>query len=388
LFASTLADSGLFSLLLRAGLALLLAFATGVFFGGPLVRGLRRLRVRDDNEKGDSAELDALHASKKNTPTMGGVLIVSGFLVGTLGFADLGTFAVIATILTVLLLAGVGACDDIVKLRTSGQGFTRKGKLAVLCVAGLALGMSLYAAYSGEANVALAEGALSDTAAAIAEGAALERTPHAARIDVASVEVPLTGGLTLSLGLAFILFAALVLVATTNAVNFTDGLDGLAGGTGSLTLLTYTVVAAIAGHEPLAAALSVVHVPAAREACVLGAALLGGTLGFLWHNGYPARLFMGDTGSLALGGGIACLALLCKQELLLLVAGGVFVFEGLSVALQIGYFKLTGGKRLFKIAPIHHHYQFLGLTETHVTLRFWIVGALLAGLSLFAYLGG
>jgi len=180
-----------------------------------------------------------------------------------------------------------------------------------------------------------------------------------------------------------VLFAALVVVATCNAVNLTDGLDGLAAGSSAFTLVVYTAIAYAVGRTDFSSHLRLPFVPGAGEAAVVGAATLGATLAFLWFNAHPAEVFMGDTGSLALGGAIATLALSAKQELLLPLAGGVFVIEALSVLLQVVSFRLTG-RRILRIAPLHHHFEFAGLCETKVTVRLWIVAAVLATLALAA----
>jgi phospho-N-acetylmuramoyl-pentapeptide-transferase len=374
----------------RAAMAALTAFAIGIVVGPPLIRALRRKKIGEANGKGDSARLDALHEGKKGTPTMGGLLIVGAALGSTLLFARIETFFVRLLILAVSALAAIGWVDDRRKLTSRGRGLSARRKLALQVAVGLAVGVAMQVHYM-KGTLAVErmpdEIAQVDVSAAFGGGAGLVTIPPAAHaapanlVEGTTVYVPFSKGARIGLGLAFVLFAGLVVASTVNAVNFTDGLDGLAAGTSSFALLVFTVIAYVVGRSDFSRYLELPFVPGAGEAAVVGAALLGATLAFLWFNAYPAEVFMGDTGSLALGGAIAVLALAVKQELLLFVAGGVFALEGISVALQIASFKLTG-RRIFRIAPIHHHFQFGGLFETKVTTRLWIVGAILAVLAL------
>jgi len=357
----------------RAAMAAVTAFAIGLAAGPRVIAFLKRRKIGEKGEKGDSRALDDLHRSKKDTPTMGGILIVGATLASTLLFARLDAFFVEIGLFAMLALAALGFVDDRAKLLTRGRGTSARQKLYVQAAIGLAIGLAIYAHYALADHVALAmdfsmgEDEMKPVAANFVRGTALY--------------VPFAKGASFGLGLGYAVFAAFVVVATCNAVNFTDGLDGLAAGCSSLTLLVYVAIAYVVGRADFTSYLRLPFVPGAGEAAVFGAAALGATLAFLWFNAHPAEVFMGDTGSLALGGIIAALALSVKQELLLVLAGGVFVVEGLSVVLQIASFRLTG-KRIFRIAPIHHHFQFGGAFETKVTTRFWIVGAILATLAL------
>ncbi|GIW72910.1 MAG: phospho-N-acetylmuramoyl-pentapeptide-transferase [Planctomycetota bacterium] len=376
----------------RAALAALTAFALGLVLGPPVIRWLRAHRIGERPEKGDSARLDALHRHKRDTPTMGGVLIIGTAAVAIVLFARLEAFFPLLVLGAMLALGLIGAADDWKKLRSRGRGLGARTKLALQCAVGLAIGLALFAHYEHRdfALQAAERPAPSPTARAVAaELAAAPSLPSPAaapsaapppappRLEGTALTVPLLKDVCVPLGFGFVFFAALVLVASCNAVNLTDGLDGLAAGAALPVLAVYTVIAYLVGHAELAAYLWLPHVPGAGEAAVAGAALLGATLAFLWYNAHPAQLFMGDTGSLALGGAIAVLALAVKQELLLVLAGGLFVLEALSVLLQVASFRLCG-RRLFRIAPLHHHFQFGGQFETKVTVRFWIVGAMLA----------
>lgn len=276
------------------------------------------------------------HHSKAGTPTMGGLVLLASGLLASLWWrepsADLVAFR-----LVVILCALLGIVDDLKKvLRNRNLGLRARDKLAAQGLIGLALG-----------------------------GWLVWTQPNP------GVVFPLLG----FVGGAWLmwLFAILVTTSTVNAVNLTDGLDGLAGGTSAVALLAYVVVASASGHPGLA---------------VAAAAMAGACLGFLWHNAFPARVFMGDTGSLGLGGAFAALALLTRTEFLLMVIGGVFVAEAVSVILQVAYFKKTGGKRIFRMSPLHHHFEMGGLHEVQVTARFVVVGAALAVLGVLLFLGG
>jgi phospho-N-acetylmuramoyl-pentapeptide-transferase len=360
----------------RAAMAAVTAFLFGIAAGPFVIGYLRRKKIGDLAEKGDSKALDDLSKGKRATPTMGGVLIVGATLVATLLFARLDAFFVRLCLFAMLSLGALGFVDDRAKLFTKGKGTSARTKLRIQAAIGLAIGLALYF-HSGTDPRVEAETFMYGEDETATQ--ALGQLAHLARGD--AIYFPFKAGLSLGLGLGYAVFAAFVVVATCNAVNFTDGLDGLAAGCSSLTLLVYVAVAYAVGRVDFSEHLRLPFVPGAGEAAVFGAAALGGTLAFLWFNAHPAEVFMGDTGSLALGGAIAALALSAKQELLLVVAGGVFVVEGGSVCLQIASFKLTG-RRIFRIAPLHHHFQFGGQFETKVTARFWIVGAILAMLAL------
>jgi phospho-N-acetylmuramoyl-pentapeptide-transferase len=376
----------------RAAMAAVFAFVFGVAIGPGLIRALRRRKIGDVAEKGDSGELDRLHEGKKGTPTMGGLLIVGAALGAVLLFGRLDAFFVRLLVPAIVALAAIGWVDDRAKLTSRGRGLRARTKLALQAAVGLAVGLALQVHFSQESLASAApspdelEARDLDLAAAAFGGAGLAPLPPptpAARarpanlVDGTALYIPFLKSAVIPLGLAFALFAAFVVLATVNAVNFTDGLDGLAAGTSAFTLLVFTAVAYAVGRTDFSAYLLLPYVPGAGEAAVVGASVLGATLAFLWYNAHPAEIMMGDTGSLGLGGAIAGLALSSKQELLLVIAGGVFVLEALSVVLQIASFKLTG-RRIFRIAPIHHHFQFGGTFETKVTVRLWIVAAILA----------
>lgn len=350
------------SISVRILAALAAGFVAVVICGRPTIRLLLRRKIGEDTSKSDSELLNELHQSKQNTPTMGGVLVVGAVLLASLLFARLHLY--VGVLLGATLLAGaVGAADDWEKLTVKrSKGMSARKKMALLCLIGLLVGGSLLGYYVwGQDTVAHGS------------AAGAERW-----MPGTSLFPPFLKSLSIPLGpLGFVLFALFVVVGTSNSVNLTDGLDGLAPGLAILVALTFAAIAYLVGRADFATFLLVPYVPAAGEVAVVLGALAGSLLGFMWFNAHPAQIFLGDTGSLAIGALLATSALICKQELLLPLAGGLFVVETLSVMLQVGSFKLTG-KRVFRIAPIHHHFQFGGLPESKVTFRFWVVGLFLA----------
>jgi len=326
----------------RAALAALVSFVVAVVFGSRVIRWLREW-FREPIAS-DSARLNELHRDKQQTPTMGGLFIVAGIL-GACGLlADAGNPYVLAAMLGVVGLATLGACDDLAKLR-QGSGLSARVKLTAQTAIALVVALLVWRAHQSVPG---------------------------------GLELKL-GGLRLgwSLGGWFVPLAVVVIVGASNAVNLTDGLDGLAGGclvfaASGLALLVYA-----SGHALWAQYLNLTHVAAAGEMTVVAAAMIGGVLGFLWFNCHPAQVFMGDTGSLPLGGLLGILAVVCRQELLLVVIGGVFVVEAASVMIQVLWYKWTR-RRVFLCAPLHHHFQFLGWPESRIVVRFWIAAALCA----------
>ncbi len=335
-------------LLLRTGLACSVAFLATVFGTRWLLAFLRRRNVSEHVDKTDSEKLKELHKNKSETPTMGGIAVVGGFAAALLLWADLDNPYILPGLALVIAFASLGFLDDWVKLVKSGRkGLSIRGKMAWQIVIALAAAWTLYTLGHGPDGLV-------------------------------DVRVPLVGAASASLpALAFAALAILVMVSTVNAVNFTDGLDGLASGCAVITCLPLAVCALCASSPGTASAMSIPFVEGAGELAVFAGAMTGAGLGFLWHNCFPARLFMGDTGSLALGGAIGYLALALKLELFLPLLGAVFVAEGLSVVLQVLSFRLTG-RRIFLIAPLHHRYQFKGWPETQITIRFWISAAVSA----------
>ena len=358
----------------RMAMAALTSFVLALLWGGPTIRWLKRNRFREDVTKTDSYEVarSAEEAGKRNTPTMGGAFLVSALLASVLLWGDLDNVHVILAVMLVAGLAAVGFVDDFKKLTIPGcKGLSRKAKMVGLtAVTGaVLLAFVYYAVQSGR-----------DTLLSIYPPFFKD-----------AVITPARWGF---LGLAlFVLFQWLVVVGTANATNITDGLDGLAAGCMIITGLTLGVFCYVTGRPDWTAYLNLPHVQAASEMAVVAAALAGACLGFLWYNAYPAKVFMGDSGSLPIGGLLAWMALVSKQELVLPLIGCVFFLSLGTSWLQTFWFRRTGGKRLFTIAPVHHglvsHGHFFrrggeGWHEVTVVIRFWIIAAVgaMAGLAL------
>jgi len=332
----------------RTAMAVVTSFLICLWVGGWLIRFLREKGMMHAPREEDCPGIYPRAAVKAATPTMGGLIILAGF-VGSIGlWADLASPAVFIVLVVTLYLGLLGFYDDLIKVRHNRpKGIEVYAKL--LAQGLMALGVGLY----------LVLDPLRDT----------------------SLDIPFIKHSFIILGWLYVPFAILVLVGTANAVNLTDGLDGLAIGCVTLTALAYAIFAYVTGHARFAYYLGIPYIAGSGELAVVCGALVGAGLGFLWFNCHPAQVFMGDTGALALGGAVGTVALLIKKELLLLVVGGVFVVEAISVLLQVGSFRLRG-KRIFKVAPLHHHFQFAGWGESQIVVRFWIVAAILVFLGL------
>ena len=331
----------------RTAYAIMTALIISWLIGPYVIRLLRNLQigqvVRDDGPQS--------HLSKAGTPTMGGVLLLVALGVSTLLWGNLGKPYVWLVLGTTLCFGAIGFWDDYLKtVRKSPAGLRGRYKFgAEIVIAGVMILLLLL----------LAED----------------------RSSVTRLSVPFFKELTPDLGWWYVPFAIMVIVGTSNAVNLTDGLDGLAIGPVIIATLAYTGLSYVAGNAHFAEYLNILHVPGAGEVAVFCGSLLGASLGFLWFNSYPAQVFMGDVGSLSLGGALGMIAVLSKHELLLMIIGGLFVIETLSVIVQVVSFKLTG-KRVFRMAPLHHHFEEKGWQEPKVIVRFWIIAITLALLSL------
>ncbi|MFI5362613.1 MAG: phospho-N-acetylmuramoyl-pentapeptide-transferase [Elusimicrobiota bacterium] len=323
----------------RAGGAAVTSLVLSLLLGPSLIRALREKKV-GQVQRTDGPQS---HLSKQGTPTMGGALIFLSVVVSAVLWMRLDNRFTWLLLSVTLCLTAIGFWDDYLKLiKKNSKGAPSRIKFFVQITVGL--GVSAYLALH----------------------------PPSGSYATA-VNVPYGKELFLELGSLYFVMATLMVVGASNAVNLTDGLDGLAAGSIIFCALAYAVLAYVAGNVKFAYYLRIVHVEGAGEIAVYLAGLIGACLGFLWFNSYPAEIFMGDTGSLFLGGVIAVVALCVKQELLLPIIGGVFVIETLSVILQMGSYKLRGGKRIFRMAPIHHHFELAGVAEPKVTVRFWIV---------------
>ena len=342
----------------RTVYASLTAMFLALVFGPWLIRKLRELQIGQYIREEGPQE----HKKKAGTPTMGGVLIVLSTAVPVLMWADLSNPFVLLALFALLSFAAIGFVDDYAKVaKQRNLGLTGKKKLtlqiAVSSVVGIVLlVLATHSAYSTQLIVPF-----------------LKRF----RPDLVIHSLLNSGNLWPLAFLPFLAFVALVITGSSNAVNLTDGLDGLAIGctviaAGALTVLTY-----VSSNFRWANYLEIQYIPRVGELTVFCGALVGASLGFLWYNAHPAEMFMGDVGSLALGGALGTVAVIIKQEVLLVFVGGIFVVEALSVILQVGSFKLRG-KRIFRMAPIHHHFELLGWSESKVIVRFWIVALVFA----------
>lgn len=330
----------------RTAGAIMTALLLSLMLGPYIIERLRALHVGQHiREDGPGT-----HMSKAGTPTMGGILILAAVTASTLLWGNLTNRFVWLILVGMLGMGAVGFCDDYLKLkRRSSKGLAPRYKFGWQILLGLAIGLYLYL------------------------------TPVDAF--TTRLSIPFVKWWLPNLGWGYVVLVMFMIVGCSNAVNLTDGLDGLATGPMIMASAAYTVLAYIAGHASIAGYLQVIGVRESSELTVFGGAVVGACLGFLWFNAYPAQIFMGDTGSLALGAALALLAILTKHELLLVIIGGVFVIETVSVLLQVFSYKTTG-RRIFRMAPIHHHYELNGLAEPKIFVRFWIISFLLALISL------
>jgi phospho-N-acetylmuramoyl-pentapeptide-transferase len=333
----------------RTTVAALTALFLVLLLGPWMIERLRRLQIGQHiRESGPET-----HHAKAGTPTMGGVLILLGILVPTLLWADLTNTNVQIVVLATVAFGLIGFADDYLKVvKKQSLGLSARQKLLAQFAVGLALGLTVYWL------------------------AQLEPDQYSTR-----VVFPFFKQLVPDLGWLYVVFAVLLLTLSSNAVNLTDGLDGLAIGATLVAAAAFTGLAYVSSHFVFSEYLNLLHRPGAGELTVFCGAMVGASMGFLWWNCYPAQVFMGDVGSLSLGGALGTVAILIKQELLLFVVGGLFMVEALSVMLQVGSFRLTG-KRIFRMAPLHHHFELVGWKEPQIIIRFWIVAVIFALFSL------
>ena len=328
----------------RAAFAALTSFIISLLLGPIVIRKLKALKIREKINKGDSVKLDDLQRLKHDTPTMGGILILIAVVFSTLLWADMSNKYIWVVLFSTIWLGTTGFIDDYLKqIKQRAKGLSAKTKFTSQIVLGLILGVIFLLSFQNSLKL----------------------------------DIPFLKNVALDLDGLYIIFVILVVAGTSNAVNLTDGLDGLAIGIIVMVALAFSILSYVSGNIKLSEYLLVPYIKGSGELTVFCASILGAGLGFLWFNCYPASIFMGDVGSLALGGALGTVALLIRKELLLVIVGGIFVVEALSVILQVGSFRLTK-KRIFKIAPLHHHFQFLNWPENKVIVRFWIIAGLLA----------
>ncbi|MEM7626599.1 MAG: phospho-N-acetylmuramoyl-pentapeptide-transferase [Planctomycetota bacterium] len=364
----------------RAVLAVIVSFLIVVLSGKRTIAWLILKKVGDNPDFG-RADVNELMKAKSNTPTMGGILIAASIFGTTLLLADLGSYYVRMAMVCLVCLFLLGLVDDWLKLTSAQRRAGRQGLYSwekLLFQVAMAAILGLFISKYGDSKFIT-----DDEYQRMAR--ALNIPGFKTWVKQAGEFIPSANLIELSPAL-FVLVAVVVIVGSSNAVNLTDGMDGLASGIMVIVGFAFLVLCLIAGyaHEDfvLAKYLLVPHIPLSDELAVVAGAMVGSCLGFLWFNCSPAQVFMGDTGSLPLGGLLGYIAVVIRQEFLLFIIGGIFVLEAVSVLLQVGYFKLTKGRRIFKCAPIHHHFHLSGWTEQQTVVRFWLITAMLTAVAL------
>ena len=368
----------------RAGMAVVLSLLITITSGKRLIGFLQKKQI------GETIRDLGLHGQmeKRGTPTMGGIIIISAIVIPTLLFAKLDNIYVILLLVTTLGLGAIGFLDDYIKVfKKNKEGLSGKFKVIGQIGIGLIVGLTLYF----HEDVVVREFDNVNATEISTEGYQ----------DVKSTITTVPFMKDNELGydnlipffdddytwMFYVLIVIFIVTSVSNAVNITDGLDGLAAGTSAITGITIAILAYVSGRVDFSDYLNIMYIPNLGELVIFCTAFVGACLGFLWYNAYPAQVFMGDTGSLSLGGIIAVLAIAIRKELLIPILCGIFVIENLSVIIQVGYFKYTKkkygeGRRVFKMSPLHHHYQKLDMPEPKIVARFWIIGILLAVLTL------
>ncbi|MEB2784640.1 phospho-N-acetylmuramoyl-pentapeptide-transferase [Algoriphagus persicinus] len=371
----------------RAGMASLFSLIITISFGHKIIAWIRNKQigetVRDLGLEGQN--------QKKGTPTMGGLMMIAAILIPTLLFADLNNIYIILLLITTVWLGAIGFIDDYIKVfKKNKEGLAGKFKIIGQIGIGIIVGSTLYF----HESVVIRE---FTNPVSIEEG--VVETPTFRDVKVAKTTIPFTKNNELNyetlLGfmgeamtpILYIFVVTFIITAVSNGANITDGIDGLAAGTSAIIGLTIAIFAYLSGNAIFSSYLNIMYIPNSGELVIFASAFIGACVGFLWYNAYPAQVFMGDTGSLMLGGVIAVLALTLRKELLIPIMCGVFVIENVSVMLQVGYFKYSRkkygeGRRIFLMSPLHHHYQKKNIPESKIVTRFWIVGILLAVITL------
>ena len=353
----------------RALMAALLSFFLVLFAGPAVIRWLVRMKIGDTGVS-DAAGLATHAASKAKTPTMGGIMIAGAITLCMLLLADLGTFYVQVSFIVMVFYGGLGLADDWLKLTAARRGSGRQGlygweKLVFQIGIAALIGYFLAGQDAGGVERAL--------------NLPMQRTyvPGNPNLLIEHSVIILPTAV-------FVFTTILMITGMSNAVNITDGMDGLAGGISGVVSIGLLIICLIAGKQSWAGDLLVPHLPYSGELAVLAGAMAGSCVGFLWWNCSPASVFMGDTGALSLGGLIGYIAVVTRQEYMVLIMSGIFVFEALSVMMQVGYFKATGGRRIFKCAPFHHHLHMSNWTEQQVVVRFWLITVLLTAVAIMS----
>ncbi len=380
----------------RAAMALITSLIVSIFFGKRIIDALRRQQIGETvRDLGLAGQIE-----KQGTPTMGGLIILSAILIPTLLFAKLDNVYVITMLISTIWLGLIGFLDDYIKVfKKNKEGLKGKFKVIGQIGVGVIVGSILYFSKDVQVHKRVPQSYVlnADEQLVTHEHSDLddEKNYKWIKTDDMTTTIPFVKGNEFNYNwlisdnhksygwLLFIPVVIFIVIAVSNGANMTDGLDGLATGTSAIVGIALAVLAYVSSNVHFADYLNVMYIPLAEEMVIFIAAFVGACVGFLWYNSYPAQVFMGDTGSLALGGIIAVFAISIRKELLIPVLCGIFLIENLSVIMQVGYFKLTKkrfgeGRRIFLMAPLHHHYQKKGLHEAKIVSRFWIVAVLLA----------
>ena len=385
----------------RSACAIILSLILATVIGKKVIKILQKQQIGEDiRDLGLEGQMQ-----KKGTPTMGGIIILLSILIPVLLFARLDNVYIQLMIISTLWLGAIGFADDYIKVfRRHKEGL--KGRFKVIGQVGLGLivGITLYASDDVVIREKVSVGGAGVITSMVDEGFREENTTRILAQDVKSTKTTIpffkdnefdyawftsfAGKYAEELGwVVFVLITILIVTAVSNGANLTDGLDGLATGTSAIAGATLGILAYVSGNMVYADYLNIMYIPHSGELVVFGAAFIGATIGFLWYNSFPAQVFMGDTGSLSLGGIIAVFAIVLHKELLIPILCGIFLMENLSVVMQVSYFKYTKksfgeGRRVFLMAPLHHHFQKKGIPEPKIVTRFWIVGIILAVLTI------
>ena len=377
--------AGLFQYIsFRAALAVITSLLVSLVFGGKIIRYIQRKQIGEEVRRLGLAGEE----SKKGTPTMGGLIILSAILIPTLLFTKLDNIYIQLMIVSTIWLGAIGFIDDYIKVfKKDKEGLA--GRFKILGQVGIGLIVGLVMVFHSDIVVKEEVSLSSDTeifgSVSMVETSSKTTTPFFKNNEFDYQSLTSWMGKTAKdyAWILFVLIVVVIITAVSNGANMTDGLDGLATGTSAIIGATLALFAYVSGNIIAADYLNIMYIPNTGELVIYMSAFVGACVGFMWYNSYPAQVFMGDTGSLALGGIIAVVAILIRKELLIPILCGVFLVENLSVIMQVGYFKYTKkkfgeGKRIFKMAPLHHHYQKLGMHESKIVTRFWIVGIMLA----------
>ena len=380
----------------RSAMAVITSLLVSMVFGGRIINLIRKKQIGEQvRELGLEGE-----RQKKGTPTMGGLIIISAILIPTLLFTKLDNIYIIIMIISTLWMGIIGFIDDYIKVyRKDKKGLA--GRFKILGQVGLGIIVGLMMLFNSDIVIKeqLVENQIiTETNTSVANEFGFEQEAKQStkttipfiknnEFDYKTLTNWMGKMAPIAFLILFVLIVILIITAVSNGANMTDGLDGLATGTSAIIGATIAVFAYVSGNIMAAEYLNIMYIPNTGELVIFMASFVGACVGFLWYNSYPAQVFMGDTGSLSLGGIIAVAAILIRKELLIPILCGIFLIENLSVILQVGYFKYTKkkygeGKRIFKMAPLHHHYQKLGYNESKIVTRFWIAGIMLAILTI------